>query len=272
MNSDGVVLARRQSGGGAVYHDLGNTNFTFMSKRDLYDTHKNFEIIVKALKRFSIEAVQSGRNDILVDGKKVSGSAFRMTTKKAFHHGTLLIDANMGKIPTYLTPDKEKLESKGVRSVASRVANLTSFNPSLTHDNLSEAIIETFFETYNNEVPIEDLTIERLKEEKYLYDTYKKYSDWQWRFGTTPQFSTKMSQRFEWGKVELNFNVNNSTIKEVKIFSDALSIELIEYLEKSLVNLHYDPKVIEKKLLEGVEESLKDKIREVVDLIKREYA
>ncbi|MFA5513306.1 MAG: lipoate--protein ligase [Sphaerochaetaceae bacterium] len=274
MEKDGVLLARRQSGGGAVYHDLGNTNFTFMSKKELYDPKQNFAIITEALKEFGITALYSGRNDIIVDDKKVSGSAFRVTTKKAFHHGTLLIDAKLGSIMNYLTPDKEKLISKGVRSVASRVANLTQFNPTLNHENLSKALIETFFKTYKERCSIEDLTIERLSKESSLYETYKLYSDWQWRFGRTPNFSHLIANRFEWGRIELNLDVHSSIIKEVEIFSDALSVELINYLKDSLKNQKYDIKNLKHALLEGSsdkESTFKNQLNDVVSLIEKEF-
>ncbi len=274
MERDGVVLARRQSGGGAVYHDLGNTNFTFMSPRESYDKDRNFAIIIKALSRFGVTAEQSGRNDVLVEGRKISGSAFRMATKKAFHHGTLLISADMGKLPGYLTPDKQKLQSKGVRSVASRVANLTEFNPSITHDNLCSAIIETFFETYGDRCEVEDLTIERLSKEQSLYETYRTYSDWKWRFGSTPQFAHPVSRRFPWGKITMDFDVKDAHIASVTIFSDSLSVELIEFLQAQLPSIPYEPTQIGRKLLDSSQdqpEDFRDMVRDVVDLIREEF-
>jgi lipoate-protein ligase A len=275
MEQDKVVLARRQSGGGAVYHDLGNTNFTFMSQRSEYEIKRNFKIITDALKKFDIEAQQSGRNDILVDGRKISGSAFRMTTKKAFHHGTLLINANMGMIGHYLTPDKEKLQSKGVRSVASRVANLTEFNPLISHENLCDAIVETFFETYKQKTEIEHLTIEKLSKEESLYKTYQQYSDWSWRFGTTPQFSHKIEKRFDWGKVDINLDVQKSVINQVKIFSDSLSVEFIELLHSSLENIKYDLTTIKESLLKNAasgDNTIKEMVNDVIELIEKEFA
>lgn len=144
MKADSVKLARRFSGGGAVYHDLGNLCFTFISGRKLYDKNWNFNIIIAALKRFGIESRQSGRNDLLANGLKISGNAFQLTVDKACHHGTLLVNCDMTKLPRYLTPDKKKLEAHGVRSVSSRVANLVSINPDITVDSLKDAIIDEF--------------------------------------------------------------------------------------------------------------------------------
>ncbi|MGI6432349.1 MAG: lipoate--protein ligase [Sphaerochaetaceae bacterium] len=273
MEADDVLLARRQSGGGAVYHDLGNTNFTFMSPRHAYDKNLNFHLIIDALKRFGVTAEQSGRNDILVEGKKVSGSAFRMATKKAFHHGTLLINASMEKLPHYLTPDSQKLNSKGVRSVASRVANLSSFNSDITHDSLSAALIESFFDHYQMRCEIEDLTIERLSQEKSLYETYRHYSDWQWRFGSTPEFDHPLEKRFAWGKITLDFVVNEGLIQSVLLFSDALSVELLELIQNSLHSVPYNSSEIARALLQGAsthDTEVQQMVQDVVTFIKEE--
>jgi len=239
MEADGVQLARRQSGGGAVYHDLGNTNFTFMSPRENYDTQRNFSVIIKALATFGVVASPSGRNDMLVDGHKISGSAFRLTGTRAFHHGTLLINADMARLPSYLTPDKEKLASKGIQSVASRVANITQFNPSITHENLCAAIIQAFFNTYGTTCPVEELTLERLSVENELNQTYRQYADWSWRFGTTPEFSHTVKGRFPWGGITLHMDMRRAKVDQVKVFSDALSVEFIEFLQEALIGLAY---------------------------------
>ncbi len=273
MERDGVVLARRQSGGGAVYHDLGNTNFTFMSPKGTYDKERNFSIISEALGRFGINAEQSGRNDILVEGKKVSGSAFRMTGQRAFHHGTLLINADMGKIPVYLTPDKQKLQSKGVRSVASRVANLTEFNASLTHQGLCDALIDVFQHTYGEFSTVEDLTTERLSKISSLYETYRQYSDWKWRFGTSPQFAHRISARFDWGSITLDIDVKEGRIGQLNVFSDSLSVEFIELVKHVLPGVRYCPSEIRAALLPeagDMEMQMRSMAEDVANLLEKE--
>lgn len=272
MERDGVVLARRQSGGGAVYHDLGNTNFTFISPGGDYDIARNFTIIIEALKEFGIDAVQSGRNDILVAERKISGSAFRKTSKTAFHHGTLLINSEMEKMPTYLTPDKDKLKSKGIRSVASRVANLTEFAPDLTHDSLCDAIVNTFFATYDRTCEIEDLTIERLTKIDSLYETYLTYSDWEWRFGSTPQFDHPINGRFDWGGITLDFDVQSGKIEALTIFSDALSVEFIEFLQSVLPGTPYSIEAITEVLEHPPKTLPVEMIGDVISLITKEFA
>ncbi|MDO5770295.1 MAG: lipoate--protein ligase, partial [Psychrobacter sp.] len=140
MSEDNVYLARRQSGGGAVFHDLGNTNFTFLSPKDDYDQSANFTIIINALKKLGIDATLSGRNDIQVGDKKISGSAFKHSSDRSFHHGTVLVNADMQKLGDYLNPHPLKLKAKGIKSVRARVANLTEFNESINHEVLSDAI------------------------------------------------------------------------------------------------------------------------------------
>ncbi len=239
MKNDDIFLSRRQSGGGAVYHDLGNTNFTFMSPASEYSDKRNFSIILAALEKLGIKGEVSGRNDLLVDGKKFSGSAFKKNSKKAFHHGTLLINADLSGVSSYLTPDKEKLVSKGIRSVASRVTNLHDIVPGINHEVVSQAIIEEFFNTYSEKVEVEDLSIERLSKERSLYETYKTYSSWQWLYGSSPKFSHPISKRFEWGRITFDLKIHGGVIKDLEIASDALSVDFIEYLTEVIPGTAY---------------------------------
>ena len=155
LDQDGVVLARRKSGGGCVYQDLGNSVFSFInpindfSKED-YKTMNN-SILINSLNRFGFNASPSGRNDLHVDGHKVSGSAYKLSLgkkdgsgKKALHHGTMLLDLDLNALEKYLSPNKLKLISKGVDSVKGRVINLTKLNPSINHDNFCTALAEEF--------------------------------------------------------------------------------------------------------------------------------
>ncbi|MFO7850329.1 MAG: lipoate--protein ligase, partial [Spirochaetia bacterium] len=242
MEKDGVKLARRQSGGGAVYQDLGNTNFTFMSSRSTYDKNRNNRIITGAIGRFGITASPSGRNDILVDGKKISGSAFKLTRDRAFHHGTLLIRADLSGVSKYLTPDKKKLDSKGIKSVKSRVANLSEYNEDIDHESLSKAVMEEFFKAYGEKCEPELLDYETLRKIPHLNDYYEKLSQWDWRFGKTPDFTHHMVERFDWGRVELFINTSRGRIADIKIYSDTLWPEIVEQLMQDLPDTPYDGK------------------------------
>jgi len=239
MEADNVRLARRQSGGGAVFQDLGNTCFTFLSGRRAYSKERNFGIIIRALSRFGIEAAMSGRNDILVDGRKVSGSAFKLTAERAFHHGTLLIDTDLVRLADYLNPDKRKLVSKGIASVKSRVANITEFNPDITHVSLTEELINEFFAEYGEECPVEELNYRTLKSIPHLAEYYSRMRDWDWRFGKTPDFTHHLEHRFEWGLIDLHLDVHRGMVRDVKIFSGCLYPDLIEILHTVFRGVRY---------------------------------
>nr|WP_299037047.1 lipoate--protein ligase [uncultured Psychrobacter sp.] len=255
MEADEVFLARRQSGGGAVFHDLGNTNFTFLSPKADYDQDANFTIIVNALKKLGIDAEQSGRNDMQVGDKKISGSAFKHASDRSFHHGTLLVNANMQKLGDYLNPHPLKLQAKGIKSVRSRVANLVEFNEDINHETLSDAIIEAFCEyyqdtDYDDTTPVEELDRDTLAKEPSLNAYYEQMADWNWRFGKTPQFSHHVETRFDWGIIDLHMDVKQAVINDVVIFSDALNVDLIDLLKQTLTGTKYNRSEVKAKLAE----------------------
>jgi len=272
MEQDNVFLARRQSGGGAVYQDLGNTNFTFMTSSQQYDQEENFSIIIDAISDFGIRAERSGRNDILVEGRKISGSAFKHRKDRSFHHGTMLINADLGRLIDYLSPSKKKLMSKGIDSVRSRVANLTEFNSDLTHETLQERIFARFLERYGAEAEVEHLSRERLEEIPTLKEYYEELKDWNWRFGKTPDFSHHLYNRFDWGEMDVHINTKRGVIDEVKIFSDILYPTLVDELEKRMVGVRYDKEAFRAFFAGAAEElpDLRDMMTEFGDWLSAE--
>ncbi|PNK60853.1 lipoate--protein ligase [Psychrobacter sp. FDAARGOS_221] len=267
MEEDGIYLARRQSGGGAVFHDLGNTNFTFLSPKDDYNQDANFTIIVNALKKLGIDATQSGRNDMHVGERKISGSAFKHASDRSFHHGTLLVNANMQKLGDYLNPHPLKLKAKGIKSVRSRVANLIEFNPDINHEMLSDAIIEAFCEYYGQQVEVEELDEASLSKQPHLNKYYQQMADWDWRFGKTPQFSHHIETRFDWGIIDLHLDVQQAIIKDVVIFSDALNVELIDALKQTLTDTKYTIDEVKAKL-EALKNNQPDMANQIDDFEK----
>ena len=243
MEEDKITLARRQSGGGAVFHDLGNTNFTFLSSKSTFDKSINNKIITNAINSFGVEAYASGRNDLLVNTtegeKKISGSAFKETKDRSFHHGTLLINADMNKLGQYLNPSKKKLESKGIVSVRARVTNLQEINPEITHESLSNRIIQEFFNFYQSDCPIEVLDHQYLQSLPKLQEHFQKMSDWEWRFGEAPMFNHKMAESFSWGNIEVHLDVHKAIVEKAQIYSDSIHPEMIELLMASLKNISY---------------------------------
>jgi lipoate---protein ligase len=257
MEADGIKLARRQSGGGAVFQDLGNTNFTFLSGKDSFSKDRNNAIITRAIGKFGIETYASGRNDILLDDeegpKKISGSAFKEKKDRSFHHGTLLIDADLTKLANYLSPSKKKLISKGIKSVRSRVANLTDLNDKLTHDLLTESVIDEFQKEYGEICSVEILNNDSLQKIRPLEKYYEQLKDWDWRFGETPKFNHHLNHKFDWGEIDAHIDSHKGLMTQVKLFSDSLHPDLIDEISKAFPGYEYSQKGIE----EAVEKLMK---------------
>ena len=248
LEADDGFIVRRLSGGGAVYHDLGNLNFTFLVNKDNYNLDKQLQVIIEAVAKFGITAVKSGRNDILIDGKKFSGNAFYETGSQCYHHGTIMFNVNIDELSKYLTVSKEKLKSKGVDSVRSRVANLTDFNKNITLESLKKNLFEAFEEVYNlkaNIIEFEDL------DQKDIEKRTAHFASWDVIFGKRIDFQHEVSKRFEWGQLLIQFNVDSGLIKDIAIFSDAMKTEFVPKLEQGLKNCKYSRKEI-CAALEGV--------------------
>ncbi|SDH71341.1 lipoate-protein ligase A [Desulfosporosinus hippei DSM 8344] len=234
LEQAGGKLARRLSGGGAVYHDLGNLNFTFIMDRAQYDLEKQLSVILEAVRTFNINAQFTGRNDLTVEGRKFSGNAFYFERDKAYHHGTILIDVDVAKLAAYLQVSKEKIVSKGVDSVQARVGNLNLFSSEISIESMKTALMKSFQDLYGkvSEPPIimSDTTFP-------LENLYKKYSSWDWLYGKTPNFDMVLSTRFLWGGIELGLTLSNGLINDAKIYSDAMNSHLIDRIALTLLML-----------------------------------
>ena len=224
LEEDEGHLVRRLSGGGAVYHDLGNLNFTFLVTKENYDLDKQLQVIVQAIDKFGVKAEKSGRNDILIDGKKFSGNAYYETGSQCYHHGTIMINVNISELSKYLTVSRQKLQSKGVESVKSRVANLREFNLEITVEKLKKKLFEAFEEVYGLKADIiktEDL------DRKDIEERTKKFESWKFIFGKKIDFEYEISNRFDWGEILFQFKVNSGIIEEIGVFSDSLKTGFI---------------------------------------------
>ncbi|MGY3885477.1 lipoate--protein ligase A [Aeromonas aquatica] len=248
MEEDGVTLARRSSGGGAVFHDLGNSCFTFMAGKPGYDKSLSTAIVLSALKQLGVEAFASGRNDLLVatpDGdRKVSGSAYRETHDRGFHHGTLLLDADLSRLANYLNPDPKKLAAKGITSVRSRVANLCDLLPGVDHERVVQALTDAFFAHHGARVAPEHISPEQLPDLPGFAETFARQRSWEWNFGHAPAFSHQLNERFGWGGVELHFDVEKGLIGRVQIFSDSLDPAPLDALAERLPGTAYRPEAV----------------------------
>ncbi|WP_114193960.1 lipoate--protein ligase A [Edaphovirga cremea] len=243
MEQDGIKLARRSSGGGAVFHDLGNTCFTFMAGKPEYDKSVSTGIILDALNSLGINASASGRNDLVMatpDGdRKISGSAYRETADRGFHHGTLLLDADLSRLANYLNPDVKKLQAKGITSVRSRVANLSEFLPDINHEQICAAAMEAFFNYYGSRVEPEIISPDVYPDLPGFPEQFAKQSSWEWNFGKAPAFSHSLDERFVWGGVEIFFDVEKGAIGRAKIYTDSLNPEPLETLAELLPGCYY---------------------------------
>ena len=245
LEQSGGHLVRRLSGGGAVFHDLGNLNFTFLVHKDNYDLDKQLEVILRAIKKLGIHGEKSGRNDITISGRKFSGNAFYTRGEKRYHHGTLLVDADMENLSRYLQVSKDKLELKGVNSVKSRVTNLREYHGGLTIDILKEMLLEAFEESYGCKAVFcsqEDLNQEALAEGR------TKFSSWDWLYGRTMDFQYELSKRFAWGNAIWQFQVNSGIIQDLQLYSDSMEPELMDRIPMYLKGSRYENKEICSKL------------------------
>ena len=241
LEEDEGHLVRRLSGGGAVYHDLGNLNFTFLVTKENYDLDKQLQVIVQAIDKFGVKAEKSGRNDILIDGKKFSGNAYYETGSQCYHHGTIMINVNISELSKYLTVSRQKLQSKGVESVKSRVANLREFNLEITVEKLKKKLFEAFEEVYGLKADIiktEDL------DRKDIEERTKKFESWKFIFGKKIDFEYEISNRFDWGEILLQFKVDAGIIEETGVFSDSLKTDFILGLAPILKGIRYEKKEI----------------------------
>lgn len=237
LSQDGGTLVRRMSGGGAVFHDTGNLNFTFVTTKALYDQTRQLGVIIDAVKSLGIPASFTGRNDIVTaDGAKFSGNAFRHSSTTDLHHGTLLVDVDMQKLSKYLAPSPEKLRAKGVDSVRARVRNLTELQPKLTTALLAQSLADAFSRAYGGCAVLEEKDLDQALLEKAT----EKHQSWAWRCGASPAFDAELSTRFPWGGVELCLSLEKGRIVQARAYSDAMDEAFIRALSPALLGATYE--------------------------------
>ena len=232
LKEDGGVLARRLSGGGAVYHDTGNLNFTFLSHEENFDTAKQNEVLLCALKKFGLPAEISGRNDLLIQGKKFSGHAYLHHNRHAMHHGTIMLNVNTDALARYLNVSLLKLRDKHVASVRSRVINLKEILPSLTVKMLKEALKEAFAEVYQKEC--KTLSEEELNRDEILHNT-AFFADPAFLFGKEKQLPYAAEERFAFGMLRIEYDLCDNRITDAAVYSDALDTEYLSSLAPKLL-------------------------------------
>lgn len=233
LEDSGCKLARRLSGGGAVYHDLGNMNFTFIMGRRHYNLERQLEVLLQAVRKQGINARFSGRNDLTAEGRKFSGNAFYFEENRAYHHGTLLVDVNFEDMTKYLQVSSAKMRSKAVESVRARVVNLKELNPSLTIEAMADSVAAAFVDVYGGAKEVKTVDPAAMGVE----EKYQRYSSWEWRYGQTPKFDVEFSTRFDWGEIDLGLSLRKGRITQATIWSDAMNPHLIRQMADRLSDI-----------------------------------
>ena len=246
LEDEGGRLARRSTGGGAVYHDLGNLNFTFILPRPACDVPRQLRVIQAAVGAFGIETAFTGRNDLVasVSGGKFSGNAFRYTEAAGMHHGTLLVDVDMDRLGRYLSPGQDKLKAKGIRSVRSRVCNLRSLCPTLALPDLTDALVRAFEAAYGPAARLseDDLDAERLSALEALY------ASWDFRLGKSLPFDARLQTRFPWGGVTLELSLRRGAVADARVWSDAMDEAMIARVGPALIGQRYENRALARAL------------------------
>ncbi|TYS61712.1 lipoate--protein ligase [Sutcliffiella horikoshii] len=252
VEDNGIHVVRRLSGGGAVYHDHGNLNFSFITKDDGESFHnfKKFTApVVEALKSIGVEAEMSGRNDILAEGRKISGNAQFSTRGRMFSHGTLLFDSEIEHVVSALNVKKDKIESKGIKSIRSRVANIKEFlKEDIKIEQFRQLLLEAIFKS--KDIPKYELTEEDWKNIHEL--SKERYQNWDWNYGKSPKFNLQHSHRFPVGQIDVRLDVTKGKVENCKIYGDFFGVGDVSEVENLLSGVKYEKAKIS-QALEGID-------------------
>lgn len=242
VRQDGVRIARRFSGGGAVYHDMGNLNFSFIHHRSEQRIETNLSVILRALEAFGLHAEFTGRNDICIDNRKFSGNAFFLHQNGACHHGTLLVAEDHDKIRKYLTVSKLKLQAKGIASVKSRVVNLSDLNPDITISSLKEQLAKAFMKTCGTGITgasAENISEEAAMGMPEIRALREMLASHAWIYGESPEYAVELKDRFPWGEVSIGLSLHHGKITACRIYTDCLEADAFAELERNLAGMPY---------------------------------
>ncbi|WP_282142227.1 lipoate--protein ligase [Cytobacillus oceanisediminis] len=253
VENNGIHVVRRLSGGGAVYHDLGNLNFSFITKDDgesFHNFQKFTEPVVEALQKLGVNAELSGRNDLMAEGRKISGNAQFSTKGRMFSHGTLLFDSEIENVVSALKVKKDKIESKGIKSIRSRVANISEFlDKKITIQEFRTLLLKSIFGDLDE---IAEYRLTNDDWEKIHQLSKERYQNWDWNYGKSPKFDLQHSHRFPVGQIDIRLNVTKGKIEECKIYGDFFGVGDVSEIESKLTGIRYEKSEIE-NALEGVD-------------------
>ncbi|CAO3640939.1 unnamed protein product [Mucor hiemalis] len=221
MSENDIPLVRRRSGGGAVYHDMGNSIYTIFMPRESFSRRTNAELVARSLNQLDIPASVNERHDIVVDNHKVSGSAYKITSARAYHHGTMLIDADTEVLKGCLSKKRMNnagIVSKGVESVPSPVTNLRDYSFTVDHQQFCESVLAEFVTAYNDGIPVEPIIFDRNSPlPNAVNETRQELKTWDWIYGQTPEFTNTAETDFNWGHVKAIINCKHGKIIKADI-------------------------------------------------------
>jgi lipoate-protein ligase A len=240
VEENDIIVVRRLSGGGAVYHDLGNLNYSFITKDDgeSFHNYKKFtEPVVEALKELGVNAELSGRNDLVVGERKISGNAQFATKGRMFSHGTLMLSSEIENVVSALKVKEDKIKSKGIKSIRSRVANISEFlSEPLTMEEFRKKLLEHIFGGTEN---VQEYQWTDEDWEKIMEISKERYQQWDWNYGKSPKFNIQHSHRYPVGQIDIRLEVAKGKIEECKIYGDFFGVGDVEDIEKRLIGVRF---------------------------------
>lgn len=239
---DGGRVIRRLSGGGAVYHDGGNLNFSIINHEDDYDVSRNISVLKKAMASLGFEVEYSGKNDLTIRGRKFSGHAFFKIGQGCCHHGAVLVDTNLAVLSHYLTPSKLKIQTKSVDSVRARVANLSDLGEGISVNDVSNAIANHFSAEADIEIAGKDDI------QKHARGWVDHFGRWEWTYAESPSFDVSLEERYSWGTVELEIKIEGKKISSFRIYTDSNETEIFTNLIGAVEGCDFDEESLESEI------------------------
>lgn len=268
LEQDGGFLVRRLSGGGAVYHDMGNLNFTFCACNEDYNLYMQLNTIIEACRSLGINAERTGRNDITCEGRKFSGNAFYRTGNKRYHHGTLMISTSLDDMDRYLNVNRDKLVCKGISSVKSRVVNLEEFRSDLSISIMTKSLIHAFSKIYGleaAEIYEADLPAQTIAENQ------KRFENKEWNYGVEMPFEYAVHERYSWGDALIRFHINDGIVSDVNFASDAMDEKAISEICNVMRGIPFNAQAL-LEAIHSTKRAPQSMINDISALIDKEFS
>lgn len=254
VEENNIKVVRRLSGGGAVYHDLGNLNFTFIVKADksnINNFKKFTDSIVASLEKIGVNAEFTGRNDITIEGKKFSGNSQYYFKDRLLHHGTILFNSDLSVVQSALQVKVEKIESKGIKSVRSRVTNVYPYlEEKVSVKEFKEILLHSIFEY--KDVPYKEYILDKNDIDKIQTIADEKYATWNWTYGESPEFNMEKNKRYAFGQLNIKLDVKDGKVKAMGIYGDFFANKDLLKLQEGFIGIKFEEESV-KKVIQTIE-------------------